>query len=71
MTGGQAVQMWKAVLEAIYVPGWQIAADANLARTTFPDQSLYPSNSAPALVERLNKAMLRVDQIAWSEGRSD
>jgi isocitrate lyase len=68
LTGGQAVQMVKAGLEAIYLSGWQVAADANLAGQTFPDQSLYPSNSAPALVRRLNAALLRADQIEHAEG---
>jgi isocitrate lyase len=68
LTGGQAVQMVRAGLEAIYLSGWQVAADANLAGATFPDQSLYPSNSAPALVRRLNNALLRADQIDWAEG---
>src|SRR5881392_3505811 len=57
MTGGQAVQMVKAGLEGIYVSGWQVAADANLAGHTYPDQSLYPSTSAPALVRRINNAL--------------
>src|SRR6266550_7042452 len=56
LTGGQAVQMIKAGLKGIYVSGWQVAADANLAGHTYPDQSLYPSNSGPALVRRLNNA---------------
>jgi isocitrate lyase len=68
MTGGQAVQMAKAKLEAIYLSGWQVAADANLAGHTYPDQSLYPADSAPALVKRLNNALLRADQIATAEG---
>jgi isocitrate/methylisocitrate lyase len=68
MTGGQAVQMVKAGLKAIYLSGWQVAADANLAGQTYPDQSLYPSNSAPALVRRLNQALLRADQIEHAEG---
>jgi isocitrate lyase len=68
MTGGQAVQMAKAGLKAIYLSGWQVAADANLAGQTYPDQSLYPANSAPALVRRLNNALLRADQIAAAEG---
>jgi isocitrate lyase len=68
MTGGQAVQMVKAGLQAIYLSGWQVAADANLAGQTYPDQSLYPSNSAPALVRRLNQALLRADQIEHAEG---
>jgi isocitrate lyase len=70
LTGGQAVQMVRAGLEAIYLSGWQVAADANLAGATYPDQSLYPANSAPALVRRLNNALLRADQIDWAEGRS-
>jgi isocitrate lyase len=68
MTGGQAVQMAKAGLRAIYLSGWQVAADANLAGQTYPDQSLYPANSAPALVRRLNNALLRADQVATAEG---
>jgi isocitrate lyase len=70
MTGGQAVQMVRAGLEAIYLSGWQVAADANLAGQTYPDQSLYPANSVPALVRRLNAALLRADQIDWAEGRN-
>jgi isocitrate lyase len=70
MTGGQAVQMVKAGLEAIYLSGWQVAADANLAGSTYPDQSLYPANSAPALVKRLNAALQRADQIDWAENRN-
>jgi isocitrate lyase len=70
MTGGQAVQMVKAGLEAIYLSGWQVAADANLAGNTYPDQSLYPASSAPALVKRLNAALQRADQIDWSENRN-
>src|SRR4029079_9816258 len=69
-TGGEAVQRVRAGLEAIYLSGWQVAADANLAGATYPDQSLYPVNSAPALVRRLNKALLRADQIDWAEGRN-
>src|SRR5215218_8680531 len=68
MTGGQAVQMAKAGLKAIYLSGWQVAADANSAGATYPDQSLYPVSSAPALVRRLNNALLRCDQIACAEG---
>ncbi|MGC2296349.1 MAG: isocitrate lyase [Candidatus Dormiibacterota bacterium] len=71
LTGQQAVQMVKAGLKAIYLSGWQVAADANLSGETYPDQSLYPVNSAPALARRLNNAMLRADQIAWAEGHSD
>jgi isocitrate lyase len=69
LTGGQAVQMVKAGLQAIYLSGWQVAADANLAGATYPDQSLYPANSVPQVVRRLNNALLRADQIDWSEGR--
>ena len=68
LTGGQAVEMVKAGLKAIYLSGWQVAADANLAGHTYPDQSLYPANSVPAVVRRINNALLRADQIAWSEG---
>jgi isocitrate lyase len=68
LTGGQAVEMLKAGLEAIYLSGWQVAADANLSGHTYPDQSLYPANSVPAVVRRLNNALLRADQIAWAEG---
>ena len=68
MTGAQAVEMVRAGLEAIYLSGWQVAADANLAGQTYPDQSLYPSNSVPALVRRLNNALLRADQVEWAEG---
>ncbi|HJU64449.1 MAG TPA: isocitrate lyase, partial [Gemmatimonadaceae bacterium] len=68
LTGAQAVQMVKAGLQAIYLSGWQVAADGNLAAQTYPDQSLYPANSVPALVRRLNNALLRADQIEWSEG---
>src|SRR6202035_4765754 len=67
MTGGQAVQMVKAGLPSIYLSGWQVAADGNLAGQTYPDQSLYPANSVPQMVRRFNNAMLRADQIAWSE----
>jgi len=70
LTGGQAVQMVKAGLRAIYLSGWQVAADANLAGATYPDQSLYPANSVPQVVRRLNNALLRADQIDWSEGRN-
>src|SRR5687767_6911870 len=68
LTGGQAVQMVKAGLEAIYLSGWQVAADANLVGGTYPDQSLYPANSGPALARRINNALLRADQIAHAEG---
>ena len=68
MSGGQAVQMVKAGLNAIYLSGWQVAADANLAEQVYPDQSLYPITSAPALVRRLNNALRRADQIEAAEG---
>jgi isocitrate lyase len=68
LTGGQAVQMVKAGLKAVYLSGWQVAADANLAAETYPDQSLYPANSVPAVIRRLNNALLRADQIHWAEG---
>src|SRR5215213_291648 len=71
VTGNQAVQMVKAGLEGIYVSGWQVAADANLAGATYPDQSLYPSNSVPTLVRRLNQALMRADQVAAVEGKRD
>jgi isocitrate lyase len=69
LTGGQAVEMVKAGLKAVYLSGWQVAADANVAGQTYPDQSLYPANSVPQIVRRLNNALLRADQIAWSEGK--
>ena len=68
VTGNQAVQMVRAGLEAIYCSGWQVAADANLSGQTYPDQSLYPANSVPSLVRRLNAALLRADQIEHAEG---
>ena len=68
LTGGQAVQMVKAGLEAIYLSGWQVAADANLSGNTYPDQSLYPVNSVPTVVKRINNALLRADQIEHAEG---
>jgi isocitrate lyase len=70
LTGGQAVQMVKAGLQAIYLSGWQVAADANLAGATYPDQSLYPANSVPQVVRRLSNALLRADQVDWAEGRN-
>src|SRR5699024_7270476 len=66
LTGNQAVQMVKAGLQAIYLSGWQVAADANLAGQTYPDQSLYPANSVPAVVRRINNALLRADQISYA-----
>src|SRR5687767_6049867 len=71
LTGGQAVQMVKAGLKAIYLSGWQVAADGNLAADVYPDQSLYPANSVPAMVRRLNNALLRADRIEWAEGLED
>jgi isocitrate lyase len=71
LTGAQAVQMVRAGLQAIYLSGWQVAADGNLAAHTYPDQSIYPSNSVPALVRRLNNALLRADQVEWSEKWGD
>jgi len=68
LTGNQAVQMVKAGLQAIYLSGWQVAGDANLGETTYPDQSLYPANSVPAVVRRISNALRRADQIQWSEG---
>ena len=69
LTGGQAVEMVRAGLQAIYLSGWQVAADANAAGQTYPDQSLYPANSVPQVVRRINNALRRADQIAWAEGR--
>jgi isocitrate lyase len=71
LTGAQAVQMVKAGLKAIYMSGWQVAADGNLAGQTYPDQSLYPANSVPALVRRLNNALIRADQIHTLDGNGD
>ena len=71
LTGGQAVQMAKAGLKALYLSGWQVAADASQSGQTYPDQSLYPSNSVPQLVRRLNNALLRADRIDYAEGRHD
>jgi isocitrate lyase len=71
MTGNQAVQQVRAGLKAIYLSGWQVAGDANLAAQTYPDQSLYPANSVPAVVRRINNALVRADQITWSEGNYD
>ncbi|MEU2654473.1 isocitrate lyase [Streptomyces sp. NPDC007325] len=71
LTGGQAVQQVRAGLQAIYLSGWQVAADANQAGHTYPDQSLYPVNSVPQVVRRINNALLRADQIATAEGGAD
>lgn len=71
LTGNQAVQQVKAGLQAIYLSGWQVAADANLSGQMYPDQSLYPANSVPAVVKRINQALQRADQIDHAEGRND
>ena len=71
LTGNQALQQVKAGLKAIYLSGWQVAADANLAGEMYPDQSLYPVNSVPAVVKRINGALRRADQIARTEGKED
>ena len=71
LTGNQAVQQIRAGLKAIYLSGWQVAADANLSAQTYPDQSLYPVNSVPQVVRRINNALLRADQITWSENRGE
>jgi isocitrate lyase len=71
LTGGQAVECVRAGLQAIYVSGWQVAADANLAGETYPDQSLYPSNSMPAVVRRIANALQRADRIDWVDGELD
>jgi isocitrate lyase len=70
LTGNQAVQQVKAGLKAIYLSGWQVAADANLSGQMYPDQSLYPANSVPAVVKRINQALLRADQIYHHEGKN-
>ena len=69
LTGNQAVQQVRGGLEAIYLSGWQVAADANLAGHTYPDQSLYPANSVPSVVRRINQALVRADEIEASEGK--
>ena len=69
LTGNQAMQQVKAGLKAIYLSGWQVAADANLAGEMYPDQSLYPVNSVPMVVRRINNALRRCDQIARARGR--
>ena len=71
ITGNQAVQMVKAGLQAIYLSGWQVAADGNLAGQTYPDQSLYPANSVPQMVRRINNALLRAYQITWAESQNE
>ncbi len=71
LTGNQAMQQVKAGLKAIYLSGWQVAADANLGGSMYPDQSLYPANSVPAVVEKINNALLRADEIQWSTKDGD
>ncbi|QBD83712.1 isocitrate lyase [Ktedonosporobacter rubrisoli] len=71
LTGNQAVQQVKAGLKAIYLSGWQVAADANLAGQMYPDQSLYPANSVPQVVRKINQALQRADQIYHAEGKDD
>src|ERR1700709_1580521 len=71
LTGNQAMQQVKAGLKAIYLSGWQVAGDANLAGEMYPDQSLYPVNSVPMVVKRINNTFQRADQIQWSEGKND
>ncbi|THE12635.1 isocitrate lyase [Bacillus timonensis] len=71
LTGNQAVQQVKAGLKAIYLSGWQVAADANLSGHMYPDQSLYPANSVPSVVKRINQALQRADQIQYLEGEGD
>ncbi|WP_171516834.1 isocitrate lyase [Cupriavidus necator] len=71
LTGNQALQQVKAGLKAIYLSGWQVAGDANLAGEMYPDQSLYPANSVPQVVKRINNTFQRADQIQWSEGTGD
>jgi isocitrate lyase len=71
LTGNQAMQQVKAGLKAIYLSGWQVAGDANIAGEMYPDQSLYPVNSVPSVVKRINNTFTRADQIQWSEGKND
>lgn len=71
LTGNQAMQQVKAGLKAIYLSGWQVAGDANVAGEMYPDQSLYPANSVPTVVRRINNTFQRADQIQWSEGKND
>ncbi|HEY4073399.1 MAG TPA: isocitrate lyase [Herbaspirillum sp.] len=71
LTGNQAMQQVKAGLKAIYLSGWQVAGDANMAGEMYPDQSLYPANSVPMVVKRINNTFQRADQIQWSEGKND
>jgi isocitrate lyase len=71
LTGNQAMQQVKAGLKAIYLSGWQVAGDANIAGEMYPDQSLYPVNSVPSVVKRINNTFTRADQIQWSEGKNE
>jgi isocitrate lyase len=71
LTGNQAMQQVRAGLKAIYLSGWQVAADANLAGEMYPDQSLYPANSVPAVVRSINNALMRADQLHYAEGKND
>ena len=71
ITGNQAVEMAKAGLKAIYLSGWQVAGDGNSASETYPDQSLYPYDSVPKMVKRINNALVRADQVDYSEGKSE
>ena len=71
LTGNQAMQQVKAGLKAIYLSGWQVAGDANIAGEMYPDQSLYPANSVPMVVKRINNTFTRADQIQWSEGKDE
>src|SRR3546814_494601 len=70
LTGNQAMQQVKAGLKAIYLSGWQVAGDANIAGEMYPDQSLYPANSVPSVVRRINNSLARCDQIQWMEGKN-
>ena len=70
LTGNQAMHQVKAGLKAIYLSGWQVAGDANNAGEMYPDQSLYPANSVPQVVKRINNTLTRADQIQWSEGKN-
>ncbi|MEQ8493581.1 MAG: isocitrate lyase, partial [Gammaproteobacteria bacterium] len=71
LTGGQAVQQVKAGIKAIYLSGWQVAADGNTSETMYPDQSLYAVNSVPTMVRRINNAFKRADEIQWQKGNGD
>ncbi|MDQ2736020.1 MAG: isocitrate lyase, partial [Pseudomonadota bacterium] len=71
LTGNQALQQVKAGLKAVYLSGWQVAGDANVAGEMYPDQSLYPANSVPLVVKRINNTFTRADQIQWSEGKDE